>query len=120
MVGGISTLAFFAFLFRAEDWNKRSNYVGMLLLTTVAFKFITADSLPKVSFMTIMDVYLFASFIVLLILIAQSATMKAIIAVGIVDLETGTKIDRVSAGAICIAWIVGNCRSFGASTRSRE
>merc|ERR1712216_447677 len=34
MVGGISTLAFFAFLFKAEDWDKRSNYIGMLLLTT--------------------------------------------------------------------------------------
>jgi hypothetical protein len=76
MVGGISTLAFFSFLFRAEDWNKRSNYVGMLLLTTVAFKFITADALPKVSFMTIMDIYLFASFIVLLILIVMPITAR--------------------------------------------
>jgi hypothetical protein len=112
MVGGISTLAFFSFLFRAEDWNKRSNYVGMLLLTTVAFKFITADALPKVSFMTIMDIYLFASFIVLLILIAQSAILKAIITVGVVELELGSQIDLLCAGLISLGWFFGNWAFF--------
>jgi hypothetical protein len=38
MVGAISSIAFFCFMFDAEAWNDRSNYIAMLLLTTVTFK----------------------------------------------------------------------------------
>ena len=59
--GGISSLAFTAFAIRPA--NRISTTVGRLqivaayLLTTVAFKFVIADSLPKVSYMTVLDKY---------------------------------------------------------------
>jgi hypothetical protein len=112
MVSGISTLAFFAFLFKAEDWDKRSNYIGMLLLTTVAFKFVVADALPKVSFFTIMDVYLFASFIVLLILIVQSAGIKFFISMEFLDEHSGRRVDVIFAIIVFASWGLMNLLFF--------
>merc|ERR1719253_1422174 len=73
MVAGLTTLAYLAFLFPAEAWDDRSSYICMLLLTTVAFKFIVANATPKVSFMTVLDLYLFTTFFVMLLLIVQAA-----------------------------------------------
>jgi hypothetical protein len=112
MVGGITTLALFAFLFKADAWDKRSNYIGMLLLTTVAFKFVVADSLPKVSFFTVLDIYMFGNFIVMLFLIIQAAAVKFVIASEIMSLADGTKIDVIFAIGVYIIWIILNIIFF--------
>ena len=44
----MSTLAFFACLFRVDDWEGRGMFISTLLLTTIAFKFVVADCMPKV------------------------------------------------------------------------
>jgi hypothetical protein len=60
--GLISTLAFTCFAV-PQDTGLTGSTVGRLqiiaayLLTVVAFKFVIADSLPKVSYMTVLDIY---------------------------------------------------------------
>jgi hypothetical protein len=78
MVGGITTLTFFTFLFEVQEWEQRSTYSATLLLTSVAFKFSIGNSLPKVSFFTVLDVYLFVSFVFMLLLILESAVLKGL------------------------------------------
>lgn len=49
----LCTLAFSSFSFDADEFEARASVVLTLLLTTVAFKFVIADALPKVPYMTI-------------------------------------------------------------------
>merc|ERR1712232_613373 len=75
MVGGIATLTFLAFLFGPHQWEQRSAFSATLLLTSVAFKFILANALPKVPFMTLLDIYLIVSFLMMIAVIVESGSL---------------------------------------------
>jgi len=54
----IFSCAFAAFSLDPEDLGDRFGIVLTLLLTATAFKFVVSDSLPKVTYMTVLDKYI--------------------------------------------------------------
>merc|ERR1719456_2037005 len=84
-IGAFTFMAFFAFLYEADDWYERSSYDLQLLLAFVAFKFVIAGSLPKVSFFTLLDLYLFFSFLFFIVLMGEFMVMKVLFLTGKVD-----------------------------------
>ena len=53
----IQLMSFASFLVPIDDVGDRANIIITLMLTTVAFKFSYADSIPKVPYQTYMDLY---------------------------------------------------------------
>jgi hypothetical protein len=112
MVGAISSIAFFCFMFPAEAWNDRSNYIAMLLLTTVTFKQVIEGATPKLACITVMDLYLYLSFLVLLFLILQSAGIKYLLEIGIISKIRVVYLDTSLAMAVSVLWIFINVWYF--------
>jgi len=108
MVGSVSTLAFFACLFRVDDWEGRGMFISTLLLTTIAFKFVVADCMPKVSFFTLMDLYLMSSFLVLVILLCECAGICWILEREFLDYLQAERADLGTFGALMLVWILGH------------
>jgi len=72
VISSITFLAFTSFAIDATDVPGRSSVVLTLLLTAVAFKLVVSDSLPKVSYWTIMDWYMNAMFLMLLVIALEN------------------------------------------------
>ena len=53
----ITAMTFSSFLFAPDDLGDRLQIILTLLLTSVAFKYVTIQSLPKVSYLTFLDKY---------------------------------------------------------------
>jgi hypothetical protein len=64
-VVGLVALCFSAFCIDVADLADRMSIILTLLLTAVAFKFVIADSLPKLSYSTYIDYFLLMNFFVL-------------------------------------------------------
>ena len=75
----LSGFAFFVFLVEAEDVANRVNLVLTLMLTQVAFKFVTAGIVPRVGYSTHLDTYSFISifFLVLVSIICAAQKLLA-------------------------------------------
>lgn len=104
-VGAISALAFGAFIYEADDWYSRSNYVATLLLTLVAFRFVLDGNLPKVSFFTLLDVYSMAAFVVMLLLMMSFAAVSVLLKSEFLDPEEGRKLDLTVMGGMASLWL---------------
>eukprot|EP00040_Diaphanoeca_grandis_P043727 m.268906 g.268906 ORF g.268906 m.268906 type:complete len:485 (-) comp81239_c0_seq1:26-1480(-) len=78
LMTGLVTLCFSAFSVELEDIADRMSIILTLLLTAVAFKFVIADSLPKLSYSTLMDYYLLLNFVIMGWMGAVSATSAAL------------------------------------------
>lgn len=105
-IGAFTGLSFFAFLYEADDWYERSTYDLQLLLAFVAFKFVIAGTLPKVSFFTILDLYLFFSFLFLILLMAEFVLMKALYLMEVVEGEVGANLDRLICLVLFVFWLI--------------
>ena len=71
MNGATCTLAFSAFALPPTELSDRAGIVLTLLLTTVAFKFAFAASLPKVPYFTVIDIYVYCGFGLMWIIMAE-------------------------------------------------
>lgn len=100
-------IAFFAFLYDADDWYSRSCHDLMVILAVVTFKFIVADQMPKVPFMVVLDLYMFPSFVFLLGLLAYFAFMKAPFDAGYFEhgSQQARKIDLCAAACLFFFWL---------------
>jgi len=123
MVGGITTLTFCILLFDPMMWEQRSALCSSLLLTSVAFKFVIAGSMPKVSFMTILDVYMMVCTLVMVALILESAGVKLILVFGSWSRETILRWDLCSGSTIFGSWFFFNlfyfCRFYQIQGKQR-
>jgi len=80
--GLINTLGFTAYLIppSSDDvFSSRSAVLLTLLLTSVAFKFVVSSELPKTPYFTLLDMYMYACFMMLLAIFLQSAVITYII-----------------------------------------
>ena len=115
VISSISFLAFVSFAINADDLPGRSSLVVTLLLTAVAFKLVISEILPKVSYWTLLDYYINASFLMLLIIALENG------AVGIIAnrapqtfveyellIEGGTALSVFALWAIFHVWFIGN------------
>lgn len=105
-IASFSFMGFYAFLYDATDWYSRSNHGLQLQLAFVAFKFVIAGSLPKVSYFTVLDLYLFPSFIFLVTIMVDFAAIKFLHERGVVDETNGRRVDLYVAGAIFGFWVL--------------
>jgi len=71
--GALATLGMTAFVIEIEDFADRSSVVLTLLLTTVAFKFVISQDLPKVPYFTILDTYMYVAIFFLMGIAMQNA-----------------------------------------------
>jgi len=77
------------------------------VLTVVAYQFIATDSLPKVSYITLMDSYIAFSFVVMVVTIFQSIVVSGYNKDG--KQELALKIDKSSRYIFPLAYIIGIC-----------
>jgi len=71
----ICSCAFAAFSLDPEDLGDRFGIVLTLLLTATAFKFVVSDSLPKVTYMTVLDKYVSYCNLVLILFVLYFSTV---------------------------------------------
>ena len=64
----LTAFSFFVFLIPAEDVADRINLILTLMLTQVAFKFVTIGIVPKVGYSTHLDKFLFLNMIFFLVI----------------------------------------------------
>jgi hypothetical protein len=108
VVWAITSICFFAFLFPIEAWESRGNLITTLLLTAVTFKFVVAQSLPKVPFFTLLDVYLVFAFLVIIALMGWSA---GVCFVNLLEIIPTTVIRHMDFAFFCfslVIWVYGN------------
>lgn len=108
MMGGITSLVFFSFLFEPSMWEQKSTYCATLLLTSVAFKFVVDGSLPKVAFTTILDIYMLVAFTVMVGVLVQGAFMKALERFGSMSGQQLENIDVTFGVILCACWMIWN------------
>lgn len=97
----LCTLALSSFSFAADELEGRASVVLTLLLTTVAFKFVIADALPKVPYMTIADVFMLVGMGMLGTIVVENAAVAAIH-----DEYLRDHVDRWLYSAIASAWVL--------------
>lgn len=71
----ICSCAFAAFSLAPEDLGDRFGIVLTLLLTATAFKFVVSDSLPKVTYMTVLDKYVSVCNLMLILFVLYFSTV---------------------------------------------
>ena len=111
--GCISTLAFTAFAVRpatgVTSLIGRLEIIATYLLTMVAFKFVVADSLPKVSYMTVLDRYFtFTMAFIGVLSIAVSVLFVT---------EARQMIEDVVSATLGLVWIVYHVAFYFSSSR---
>ena len=57
LLASISSVVFATFALEPNEIGERLSLILTLLLTSVAFKFVISDAVPKVSYMTVLDTY---------------------------------------------------------------
>lgn len=120
IVGSITTITMLASLFPYYDWENRSNFITTLLLTAVTFKSITARELPKVSFFTILDIYMLFTLTIMLVLMMQSAWMRFMYLVDMVNDDDGMFVDLMFTCVMMVVWVFGNAFFFYRYNRLKE
>jgi len=106
VMGMISTLSLGVFGVPASDGDclaTRSSIVLTLLLTAIAFKFVFADALPKVSYQTVLDGYMNTCFFFLAAVFVENALISRFGDIG--DAET---IDNWFALTYIVLWLLAN------------
>ena len=76
----LSVLVFTSFAISPEDLEDRLSVTLTLVLTSVAFKYMVAQELPKISYLTLLDKYILLSF-TFLALVGGQNTLAAVVKV---------------------------------------
>jgi len=75
VISSICFLSFTAFAIDPEYLDQRMSIVLTLLLTAVAFKLVVADMLPKVSYWTVLDIYVNSMFAMLFVISIENGAI---------------------------------------------
>jgi hypothetical protein len=108
MMGGLASLVFFSFLFSPENWASRSAFCATLLLTSVAFKLVVDGSLPKVSFTTILDLYMSVAFCTMMSVVIEAATVKFLQRVVRLTHDQLLRLDAMLGILMVCSWFIWN------------
>ena len=105
----ICILVVITFLFDADDLAGRLAVSLTLLLTTVAFKFVVATSLPQMEYLTLIDKYFLAGIIFIFIVSIENAVVKAL---SLYAPEYAEPVDRICLYVCGGTWAVVNLIIF--------
>lgn len=89
-----------------EDFSDRQNTALTLMLTIVAFKFILAQQLPPVSYLTLLDMYIMICFLVIIVVLLENVVLVMLI--GYSDGDVLSRIDMIFNVLLASFWIVGH------------
>ena len=83
----LSALVFTSFAIAPEDLADRLSVTLTLVLTSVAFKYMVAQELPRISYLTLLDKYILLSFAFLALVGGQNTLAAVIVEERIVDIS---------------------------------
>eukprot|EP00929_Paragymnodinium_shiwhaense_P091893 TRINITY_DN51776_c0_g1_i1.p1 TRINITY_DN51776_c0_g1~~TRINITY_DN51776_c0_g1_i1.p1 ORF type:complete len:532 (+),score=63.31 TRINITY_DN51776_c0_g1_i1:230-1597(+) len=115
--GALATFGLMAFCQPISDLSVRSRNLLALMLTMVAFKFLVSNSLPKVSYFTLLDIYMTVCTYFLLLILALSSILAYFHTEGIVwpgyeprkeSIHRIEVADRVLFYVFLVAWPLFN------------
>mmetsp|Transcript_52440 Transcript_52440/g.105064 ORF Transcript_52440/g.105064 Transcript_52440/m.105064 type:complete len:428 (-) Transcript_52440:254-1537(-) len=110
LLGGLTTMSFLTFGIDADDLGAKASISLTLILTVVAFRFVVADTMPKLVYSTMLDKYINTNYVFLAIVVCENALAK-------VESSFRTALDC----SIALLWIIFNaCFFVRASAFQRE
>lgn len=111
----VTTLSFTSFCLPVDSWSDRGSVALSLILTTVAFKLFVAGEMPKVSYLSVADIYMLASYLMqILIVVVQFLPMLfcshlwSWMLDDPLDEQLHEHLDRLSCLVLLIAWFLFN------------
>jgi hypothetical protein len=94
------------FTIPVSDTNSRLGNVLTLVLTSVAFKFVVSQSLPKIPYNTCLDWYVLSSFIMLMLVVVENVVVASVAAH---DASLAASIERWLLAAVALLLVLGHC-----------
>ena len=101
MMGCMCTLCLGSFVVDHTEYADRTSIVLTLLLTVIAFKFVVGEALPKIPYLTLLDIYMNTAVAFLLVVFILQTIILGTIAN---DDETLKDMDRVCFYISAVSW----------------
>ena len=101
----IGCMSFSAFLVDINEVGDRQACILTLVLTTVAFKYVTMEMMPEIPYLTILDKVMYGCMVLqaaMLVVISMSANLYK------KDVTTAVIFDYYAASAMTTLWILLN------------
>jgi hypothetical protein len=99
----IVTLSFLVFLHAADHFGERMAFSLTLFLAGVAFSFVTAGLIPRISYLTLLDVFMLGSYAVIFLTAVENAAVYVLTHHG--RTAVANRIDRVALFAFPLAFL---------------
>eukprot|EP01106_Pelomyxa_sp_JSP_P013281 TRINITY_DN3922_c0_g1_i3.p1 TRINITY_DN3922_c0_g1~~TRINITY_DN3922_c0_g1_i3.p1 ORF type:complete len:412 (-),score=78.42 TRINITY_DN3922_c0_g1_i3:74-1309(-) len=105
----IVTMSFLTFSIPPEDEESRLSLNLTLVLTAVAYKYVIAGYLPKTTYLTLLDKYVFVAFIMLVSVTVENALVSSF------ESPFSNTIDHYTEWTVIPFWVVLHLFVFAAS-----
>jgi len=117
-IAAISLLAAVTFVVPYEEMSSILEINVTVLLTVIAFKYVTASYIPQISYFTMMDIHVLANTVIIYLATICNTTVGIMIQLKCSDDAIGITYTS-SVAVVLIAWVVVQAWFFRAATRSR-
>lgn len=101
----LTTLSFFILISPADNVTDRLDLTFSLLISVIAFKFVLADKIPDVNYMTRMDVYVCTCLLFLFLIALESAILSFLSNNSDVDIERANLLFGI---VLVLLWVSFN------------
>ncbi|HYC88425.1 MAG TPA: hypothetical protein VEO54_04370 [Thermoanaerobaculia bacterium] len=99
----IVMLSFLVFLHAADHFGERMSFSLTLFLAGVAFSFVTAGLIPRISYLTLLDVFMLGSYAVIFLTVVENAAVYVLAHRG--RMAVADRLDRVSLFVFPLAFL---------------
>lgn len=99
----IVTLSFLVFLHGADHFGERMSFSLTLFLAGVAFSFVTSGLIPRISYLTLLDVFMLGSYAVIFLTVVENAAVYVLAHRG--RMAIANRLDRVSLCVFPLAFL---------------
>jgi len=102
---GLLSLTAYAIPMTDGNPNDRFSLMMTLILTAVAFKFVTSGLVPKTSYLTLLDKYALFGFFFLVIVMIKDFVLGLLIQFSSESFADVNKGDIIFTGSMCLLWL---------------
>lgn len=99
----IVALSFLVFLHAADHFGERMSFSLTLFLAGVAFSFVTSGLIPRISYLTLLDVFMLGSYAVIFLTVVENAAVYVLAHRG--RMAVANRLDRVSLFVFPLAFL---------------